>query len=151
MTEDGILVHNGYGELRITDERHKELRALSPSQEIRLAVNEDIALPMKDPALPGLDITSNLHADHIVPLKKTIRMEGFEKLTKEQQLEVLNNRDNFMGLSPSANTSKGSKTYEEWTEHKGKGIPVDPKFREEMMKREKELEVQLQKQIDEFL
>ena len=34
-------------------------------------------------------------------------MENLDKLTKEQQLKVLNNEENFLGLSEAANKSKG--------------------------------------------
>ena len=70
---------------------------------------------MNDPALPGKTITKPLQADHIVSMDKITRMEGFDKLTFEQQLEILNNPENFVGLSEAANTSKGNKSYAEWT------------------------------------
>ncbi|WP_224771187.1 hypothetical protein [Metabacillus idriensis] len=63
----------------------------------------------------------------------------------------MNNIENFIGLSKTANTSKGSKSYSEWTIYKKENIEIDPIFREEMMKKEIELEIKLQKQIDEFL
>ena len=44
---------------------------------------------MNDPALPGKTITKPLQADHIVSMDKITRMEGFDKLTFEQQLEIL--------------------------------------------------------------
>lgn len=68
---------------------------------------------MKDPALQGLTIDKNLHADHIVSMNEITKMEGFGKLTQKQQLEILNNEKNFVGLSETANTSKGSKSFEE--------------------------------------
>ncbi|MGG0289490.1 hypothetical protein ABEY30_13840 [Bacillus pacificus] len=59
----------------------------------------------------------------------------------------------FTGLSKSANTSKQSKSYEEWTHYK-KGTPdeieVSPDFRSKIITREKQLERILQKQIDDF-
>ena len=80
-------------------------------------------------------------------------MDGFGNLTEKQQLEVLNNPENFTGLSKSANTSKQSKSYEEWTHYK-KGTPdeieVSLDFRSKMITREKQLERILQKQIDDF-
>ncbi|RRJ67349.1 hypothetical protein EHV15_01920 [Paenibacillus oralis] len=84
-------------------------------------------------------------------MNSIVKMEGFEKLTKEQQLEVLNNPDNFIGLSESANKSKGSKSFLEWTKYKKENIDVDPKFREKIIKKEQELERKLQKQIDDFV
>ncbi|KYZ66652.1 MULTISPECIES: hypothetical protein [Bacillus] len=80
-------------------------------------------------------------------------MDYFGHFTGKQQLEVLNNPENFTGLSKSANTSKQSKSYEEWTHYK-KGTPdeieVSPDFRSKMITREKQLERILQKQIDDF-
>jgi glutamate synthase domain-containing protein 3 len=77
-------------------------------------------------------------------------MEGFDKLTKEQQKMVLNYEENFKALSESANKSKGSKSYEEWTIYQKENIKVSPEFREEMMKKEKEVERKLQKLIDDL-
>ena len=109
---------------------------------------------MNDPALPGKTITKPLQADHIVSMDKITRMEGFDKLTFEQQLEILNNPENFVGLSEAANTSKGNKSYAEWT-HYQKGsneeIEISKSFRDEMIKKEQTLEIEIQKQIDELV
>lgn len=51
-------------------------------------------------------------------MKNIAKMENFDKLTKEQQLKVLNNEENFLGLSEAANKSKGSKSYSDWTIYK---------------------------------
>ncbi|MDF2904204.1 MAG: hypothetical protein K0S25_1842 [Bacillus sp. (in: firmicutes)] len=139
-----------YGERQISNEEYQELRDLTPSKEIRKMVNKDVELPMSDPALPGKTITKKLEADHIVPMDKITRMDGFGTLTKEQQLEVLNNPENFAGLSKTANTSKGSKTFEEWTTYKKENITVDPTFRGKMIEKSSEMEGKLQKQIDDF-
>lgn len=48
-------------------------------------------------------------------MDKITRMEGFNILTKVKQIDVLNNKDNFIGLSEAANKSNGSKYYSEWT------------------------------------
>lgn len=79
-----------YGERRISKELYDELRDGTP-----------------DPAIPGKYITDRLQADHIVSMKNIAKMENFDKLTKEQQLKVLNNEENFLGLSEAANKSKG--------------------------------------------
>ena len=151
VTEDGILVHNGYGDRQMTQAEYDELRDLTPNNSIRSKVNEGVTLPMEDPVLPGLTITKNLHADHIVPMDEITRMEGFGQLTKEQRLSVLNNQENFTGLSPTANTSKGSKNFEEWTEYKKGGIKVDETFRQNMIDKSAELRKTLQNQINNFL
>jgi hypothetical protein len=151
VTEDGVLVHNGYGNREITQDEYDELRSATPSKQIRAKVNKGVSLPMADPALPGLQITKNLHADHIVPMDEITRMNGFGQLTKEQRLAVLNNEKNFQGLSETANTSKGSKTFEEWTEYKKQRIKVDPVFRQQMIDKANELRTTLQDQINGFL
>ncbi|OAB35020.1 hypothetical protein [Paenibacillus glacialis] len=80
-------------------------------------------------------------------------MDGFDTLTHKQKLEVINNLDNFEGLSRSANGSKQDKSYEEWTHYKKgqKGeIEVNPEFRAKMIEIEREMERRLQKQIDDL-
>lgn len=98
-----------FGERKISQEEYKGLRSETPTDEIRDMVNDGITLPMNDPVIPGNEITKRLEADHIVSMDRITRMDGFEKLTIEQQLEVLNYEDNFVGLSKSANASKGAK------------------------------------------
>ena len=124
----------------------------TPSRNIQKMVNKNkrelIGKP--DPALPGKSIKGTLQADHIVSMDRISRMDGFEKLTREQKLEVLNNPENFIGLSETANKSKGSKTYFEWTVYKKENIKVDPDFRGNMIDKEQQLEILLQKQIDDF-
>ena len=71
-------------------------------------------------------------------------------MTFEQKLEVLNNEENFIGLTKTANTSKGAKSYIDWEKCKKLNIEVDPVFRENMIKAEKSLEKILQAQIDNF-
>ncbi|HDS0917277.1 TPA: PAAR domain-containing protein [Pseudomonas putida] len=131
----------------ISPQLYQKLRAKTPSREIQAMVNKDVVLPMKDPALPGLEVTKPLHADHIVPMKTITEMKGFDKLTFEQQVEILNYKPNFHGLSETANTSRGAKTYSEWTQYKKGGVDVDPGFRSSMMERAMKLEVELQEMI----
>ena len=140
-----------FGERKISQEEYNGLRSETPTQEIRDMVNDGVTLPMNDPVIPGNEITKRLEADHIVSMDRITRMDGFEKLTREQQLEVLNCEDNFVGLSKSANASKGAKTYEDWTLYKKTGVPIDPAFRAEMMMKEKKLERLLQAMIDNFV
>jgi uncharacterized Zn-binding protein involved in type VI secretion len=138
----------------ISRELYEKLRKETPTDEIRKSVNRGVELPMDDPALPGLEVTKSLHADHIVSMKTITEMEGFSQLTYENQLKVLNNPQNFVGLSTSANTSKGAKSFEEWTAYKeGKPgeIKVDEQFRETMIARERELEPILRQQIKDLL
>ncbi|MBJ8119300.1 MULTISPECIES: hypothetical protein [Bacillus] len=144
-----------YGERKITDEEYEALRKKTPTAKIRKQVNKghNKKIETEDQALPGKTFIGSLEADHIVSMDRIASMEGFGNLTEKQQLEVLNNPENFTGLSKSANTSKQSKSYGEWTHYK-KGTPdeieVSPDFRSKMFTREKQLERILQKQIDDF-
>ena len=142
-----------YGERRIPDDLYAELRDQTPTPEIRDMVNENIdeLIGTPDPAIPGKTIEGRLEADHIVSMDNITRMEGFDQLTYDQQVQVLNCRDNFIGLTKSANASKGSKTYEEWVLYRKENIPINPEFRAKMMAIEKEVEQILQKMIDDFL
>ena len=142
-----------YGDRRIPDELYDELRAQTPSKEIRDMVNKDIdkLIGKADPAIPGKTITKKLEADHIVSMDNIAKMEGFDLLTREQQLAVLNYEGNFIGLTRSANASKGSKTFEQWVMYAKDKTPIDSTFRAQMMEREKELQGILQKMIDDFL
>ncbi len=139
------------GERRISQELFDKLSKKSPTDELRDMVNEGKVPPYSDPVLPGFEVTGRLHADHVVPKDRIAKMEGFDKLTEEQQITVFNNKDNIMGLSEAANKSKGTKSYREWTHHISSGTEVDPAFRERMMRVEQELEIRLQQQIDEFV
>jgi hypothetical protein len=114
-------------------------------------VNENFEPGMNDPALPGLTIDKSLHADHIVSMKEVTEMPGFKDLSVENQIKVLNNPDNFAGLSETANTSKGSKSYADWTEYKKGRIKVDEDFRQQMMQREADNRTMLQQQINDLL
>lgn len=126
---------------KIDDELYERLRRKTPSSSIRKAVNKGVVLPMNDFALSGLKITTD----------KISRMEGFDKLSFKDQLEILNYRDNFIGLSESANKSKGSKSYKDWQYYKkdtSEEIEVCPEFREKMIDRENQLTKDLQNLIN---
>lgn len=135
----------------IPKELYDKLRAETPSQEIRDLVNKGKRPPYDDPVLPGLKVTKRLDADHIVPMKRIAEMDGFDALSFDDQLLVLNNPDNFIGLSRSANRSRGARHFSEWTKHEQLGIEVNPVFRQEMILKERQLEGQLQQQIDDLL
>ena len=81
-------------------------------------------------------------------------MEGFDKLTNEQKEAVLNNPKNFIASSPSANSSRQSKSFAEWEYYKPgtpEQIKVNEVLRQQLMKKEKILERELQQQIDDLL
>ncbi|WP_259398007.1 hypothetical protein [Pseudoalteromonas sp. SR41-1] len=138
---------NNNKDRRVAPELYAKLRRSTPSPEIRNQVNKNKKPPYPDEALPGLIVIGRLEADHVVPMDKITRMDGFERLTLEQQKQVLNDPINFIGLSKTANTSKGSKSFSQWTEYKKGGIKVSPEFRERMMKLETQLELDIQSKI----
>lgn len=139
------------GSRRISDSLYDELRAATPTDELRAMVNAGRVPPYPDPAFPGLTVTGRLQADHIVSMETIARMEGFDRLTRAQQLALLNNERNFLGLREAANKSKGSKSFADWTRHKSRGIDVAPAFRQQMMMEEARIQRLLQQQIDDFL
>jgi hypothetical protein len=81
-------------------------------------------------------------------MERIVRMDGFGSVPRVEQVKILNFRENFFGLSRSANASKGSKTFLEWTEYKKTGAAIDPAFRDRMIKVELKLESQIQQKID---
>jgi len=105
-----------------------------------------------NPAIPGkiIEIGERLEADHIVSMDRITKMEGFEKMTLKQKLDVLNYEENFIGLRKTANTSKGSKSYSEWTRYVKENIPISADFKSAMIAKKRELEVVLQNLIDSF-
>ncbi len=119
-TDENILQGARYGERKISYETYNKLRRASPSSKIQREVNKNIddIIGTEDFALPGKIIDKKLHADHIVSLEKIARLEGFDTLTYKQQKEIANFIENFRGLSEAANTSKGSKSFVDWSIYK---------------------------------
>ena len=152
VTLDGIAKTGPrYGPRQISKALYKKLRKHTPSHELTVMVNKNVTMGMDDPLLPGLKITKPLQADHIVPMDKITRMEGFGKLTYKQQLEILNNPKNIIGTSISANSSRGAKSFAEWEYYKPgtpEQIKVNEVLRQQLIKKEKILEVEIQQYID---
>jgi hypothetical protein len=131
---------------KMTASEYKDLRKKTPSKEIRDAVNPDG--PKIDPVYKYY--VERLEADHIVSMKEITKMPGFETLTKAQKIEVLNLRDNFLGLGKSTNASKGAKTWADWAGHKKLGeIPTE--VRAKMIEIERLAKIEVQKAINERL
>jgi type VI secretion system secreted protein VgrG len=95
----------------ITDEYYEYLRDRTPTKALRKTVNEG-EKPLKCPLYETEE--DPLEADHIVPMLEIVGMPGFNELTPEQHLDILNLEKNFWGLGKSANCSKGGKSMEEW-------------------------------------
>ena len=54
-----------------------------------MRVNEGIGLPMHDFAIPGNVITKKIESNHIVPKKKFVTLEGFDKKRSNLRKETL--------------------------------------------------------------
>jgi hypothetical protein len=126
-------------------EHYERLRANTPTDSIRNMVNEGKKV---DPVY-GYKV-DKLEADHIVAMKTITEMKDFSRLSTENQLKVLNNPDNFMGLGKSSNASKQDKSWAEWEEHSILG-KVPEKFKAEMIEKEKGIGSLLENQIQTLL
>ena len=99
-------------------ERQKKLRRKSPSSSARESVNKKT--PKKCAACGSS--STNLAADHIVPLKIMSQMPGFACLSEEDQVKISNTPENFVGLCTSCNSSKSAKLWHTWKGNKAKGL-----------------------------
>ena len=130
----------------VTKDEYKILRKKTPSNDIRKMVNPDG--PKVDPVY-GYEV-DKFEADHIVSMKEITEMDGFSRLTREQQIEILNLKDNFVGLGKSSNASKGAHSWADWKGHSKMGeVPVN--VRMEMLEKEKQAREALKIAIEERL
>ncbi|MFJ7860247.1 T7SS effector LXG polymorphic toxin, partial [Peribacillus sp. NPDC097206] len=140
------ITAKGEGSKGITKGEYKNLRKKTPSNEIRKMVNPDG--PKVDPVY-GYEV-DKFEADHIVSMKEITEMDGFSGLTREQQIEILNLKDNFVGLGKSSNASKGAHSWAEWKGHSKMGeVPVN--VRMEMIEKEEQAREALKVAIEERL
>ena len=122
--------------LGITDTLYNRLRRKSPSDAIkdqfRLETHDAIyGEPMKERTV-----------DHIVSMNEITQMPGFNRLTFDQQVEVLNCCGNFMALDRRVNSSKHLRTFNEWKGYSEWG-EIPKQKRQELI----ELEATLRKAI----
>jgi hypothetical protein len=154
---DESITHEHYKRLRantptdsirndesITHEHYKRLRANTPTDSIREMVNKKEKV---DPVY-GYKV-DKLEADHIVSMKTITEMKDFSRLSTENQLKVLNNPDNFMGLGKSSNASKQDKSWAEWEGLRKEKVPE--KLKAEMIEKEKGIGSLLENQIQTLL
>ncbi|GGA88555.1 eCIS core domain-containing protein [Puia dinghuensis] len=75
-----------------------------------------------------------LSPDHIYPVSKIEKLPGFNELSRAQQVEVLNLKENLMGIDLAVNESRKDRS---WAEYEGLGgKEIDPKVRKELIRRE---------------
>jgi hypothetical protein len=91
---------------------HEIMRAASPSFASRSRVLREAA---------GRDAANGVHprsgalaADHIVPLNDIVRMQGFENLRPERQLEIVNDVRNLRAIDSLANSSRRNQSWWTW-------------------------------------
>ncbi len=147
LTNGIVPTEAKYGSRRIPDALYRKLRKHTPSHELQEMAKKELPIGSDDPLLPGKKVTRPAHADHIVPMDKITKMDGFDRLSDADKLRVLNYDRNFMAASASANSSRQAKSFAEWLYYKeGKRgeIRVNEKIRQKMMKNEKRLARELQ-------
>ena len=127
------------------------LRSQTPSTILQDWARTILPSSAIDPAFPSLTVDGTSHADHIIPFIEIVNMANFNLLTEEQQIAVLNLQSNFAALSPRANSSKGSRSYTNWTRHSTLSLDVDSAFRREMIRKETVARQQLEAKIAEFV
>ncbi|QEL86786.1 WXG100 family type VII secretion target [Bacillus mycoides] len=130
----------------VSKEEYKDLRKRTPNDRVRKNVNTDV--PKVDPVY-GYEV-EKLEADHVVSMKEITEMDGFDTLPREQQIEVLNMDENFVGLGKPTNASKGAKDWSTWPGHPRYG-EVPENIRMEMLEREVTARKALRKSIKERL
>jgi hypothetical protein len=89
--------------------------------------------------------------DHIVPSAEIVRMDGFNRLTKQQMTDILQDNIGLGNLQPlpqGINASKGARLAEDWT-HVGKQ-PIDVQYQQSLGNLQKDLTFRIQNQIKDY-
>jgi hypothetical protein len=89
--------------------------------------------------------TMVLEADHIVPIREIVDMEGFAKLGREDQLAVRDLEKNLVMMDEAANASKGDRSWRAWPNARNF---YDEATIQNMIKREDELRKLIRQEID---
>lgn len=93
---------------------HEIMRATSPSSAARSRVLGEAY--GRDAATSLAPRSGALHVDHVVPLNDIVRMNGFDKLRPERQLEIVNDVKNLRAIDATANLSRGDRSWWNWTQ-----------------------------------
>jgi hypothetical protein len=134
------------GEVDIDPQTKAYLRTRTPSTEIQDRINSG----SKVDAVYGHKVRGSLAADHIVPFNDIVAMPGFARLSLENQLKIINDVNNFVGLDPVVNSSKGAKSWADWQGHPEFGEITTP-MRRRFRARELRTRIRLQNKINELL
>src|SRR5262249_10127201 len=98
---------------------------------------EDVAGPLKTTATPK-------QVDHIVSVREISDMDGFADLPLKDQKEIVNMKENLIGMDGAANASKGERTWKSW---KQAGNFYEQATIEAMAKREADVRALIQAEI----
>jgi RHS repeat-associated protein len=100
----------------VSSGHYQWLRSRTPTDAIRDNCNPGTG-PRTCP-IYGCSV-NRLEADHVVPMHEICQQPGFGRLTPAQQLAILNDDNNFVGLGKSANGSKQAKSVNGWIDAGG--------------------------------
>ncbi len=134
-----------------TKQDWQKIRGGTPIRDLQAWAQAQLPVGSVDPAFPSLRVTAPAQADHIVSVDRIRRMSGFAALDDQRQLTVLNMPENVVALSPTANQSKGGKSFAEWSRQESLNLPVDETIRQTMIARERELIPMIQERINQLL
>jgi hypothetical protein len=125
------------------------LRSRSP-RDVRAQYISDHPGPWHDPAFPSNPIDPiRMQLDHIVPFSHIVEMDGFARLTTDNQLEILNLEDNLVPMDSSTNASRGNKPWSRFREVNG--VAIDAGVRTTMATKEAQLRTVIEQKIQEKL
>jgi 5-methylcytosine-specific restriction endonuclease McrA len=95
----------------MSGEEYEKVRKKTPSRAIKKSINAGVPKTCVACGLPQ----ASLAADHVVPLKIISQMHGFACMSFEDQKQVANDPDNFVGLCTPCNSSKCDKLWARWS------------------------------------
>jgi hypothetical protein len=124
---------------------YDRIRAATPTDAAREAVLKGVSVDQVG-ALKGEATT--LTVDHIVPVREITEMEGFSKLSWEDQKAVVDMRENLVAMDGAANSSKGDLNWKNW--NNWKNYYSDPLLRDRMITLENKVRELISKKIAEL-
>ncbi|WP_437942619.1 eCIS core domain-containing protein [Sorangium sp. So ce341] len=99
-----------------------------------------------DTAYPG-NLIKERSIDHIVPTNDIMKMDNFNRLTTQQQKQILDLPENLVPMEKAVNSSRGDLSWHEWKGH-SQMPEIDPAIRAKMAAKEDALRVKIQEMIN---
>jgi len=102
-----------------------------------------------DNVFKSAPLNATMAVDHIFPSAEIAKMPGFNTLTREQMTNILQDKLEFGNLQPlpkTFNSSKGSLL--DWDTYKGQALDVN--YVENLMSKQVDIRIQIQKQISDY-